>query len=51
MKTAIDTALDQLHSETGKTAAKAQEAAQAVIKKLAPPEAPHPNPPHKGEGT
>jgi ribosome-associated translation inhibitor RaiA len=51
MKTAIDTALDQLHSETGKTAAKAQEAAQAVIKKLAPPETPHPNPPHKGEGT
>ena len=51
MKTAIDTALDQLHSETGKTAAKAQEAAQAVIKKLVPPEPPHPNPPHKGEGT
>jgi hypothetical protein len=38
MKTAIDTALYQLHSETGNTAAKAQEAAQAVIKKLAPPE-------------
>ena len=37
MKTAIDTALDQLHAETGKTAAKAQEAAQNVIKKLAPP--------------
>ncbi|MGD0143339.1 MAG: hypothetical protein ABSC92_09280 [Rhizomicrobium sp.] len=51
MKTAIDTALDQLHAETGKTAAKAQEAAQNVIKKLAPPETPHPNPPHEGEGT
>ena len=38
MKTAIDTALDQLHAETEKTAAKAQEAAQNVIKKLAPPE-------------
>ena len=38
MKTAIDTALDQLHAQTEKPAAKAQEAAQAVIKKLAPPE-------------
>jgi hypothetical protein len=37
MKTAIDTALDQLHAETEKTAAKAQEAAQVVIAKLAPP--------------
>jgi hypothetical protein len=38
MKTAIDTALDQLHAETEKPAAKVHEAAQSVIKKLAPPE-------------
>jgi len=38
MKTAIDTALDQLHAETEKPAAKVHEAAQTVIKKLAPPE-------------
>ena len=37
MKTAIDTALDQLHAETEKPAAKVHEAAQTVIKKLAPP--------------
>lgn len=37
MKTAVDTALDQLHHETEKGAVKAREAAASVIKKIAPP--------------
>jgi len=37
VKAALDKALDQLHKESGKGAAKAREAAQSLVEKIRPP--------------